>query len=122
MNKEEIKNKIKKEREEKRKNAWINMMLFNDIDDVPNLPVVKKEEWANFYVPHLIRCGAIPKDKLEIGCYYKGACRNTDIAMWTGNKFQYERTKYGCKYNETINHFQDDDGYDLFVPLYKIEN
>lgn len=103
-------------------NAWNNMKPFKTIEDVPNLPIVDKEKWQNFYVPHLIRCGAIPKDKLEIGCYYKGNCRNTDIAMWNGEIFIYKRKKFNFTYMEKINHFQDDNGFDLFVPLFKINN
>ena len=112
--------KEKQEREERRKRAWENMKPFEDIEDIPELPVVNKDEWNNFYVPHLIRCGAIPKEKLEIDCFYKGSCRNATIAQWNGEKFIYERKKYNFKFNETINHFQDDDGHDLFVPLCKI--
>lgn len=32
-------------------------------------------------------------------------------------KFVYERYKFGFTYKDSVNHFQDDDGYDLFVPI-----
>jgi hypothetical protein len=108
--------KLKQERED----YWKKLKPFNTIDDIPNLPIVNKDEYNNFYVPILIKCGAIPKDKLIPGGKYKGACRNAEIAVWTGNKFIYDRTKFGTTYKEEINHFQDDDGGDLFVPLFKI--
>ena len=31
--------------------------------------------------------------------------------------FVYERYKFGDTFDEEINHFEDDDGYDLFVPI-----
>ena len=34
-----------------------------------------------------------------------------------GDKFEYMRTKFGSTFPETINHFQNDDGYDVFVPI-----
>jgi hypothetical protein len=111
----------KQEAKQIREEYWKNLKPFNTVDDIPNLPVVDKNEWDNFYVPILIRCGAIPKDKLIPGKIYKGTCRNADIATWTGTKFIYNRTKFGTTYNEEINHFEDDDGSDLFVPLYKLD-
>ena len=100
---------------------WRNMKPFNTVDDIPDLPIADKDEWDEFYVPILIRCGAIPKDDLIPGCKYKGTCRNAEIALWTGEKFTYKRTKFNYTYDEHINHFQDDDGSDLFVPLFKID-
>jgi hypothetical protein len=41
--------------------------------------------------------------------------------VWDGEKFTYQRYKFGFTFPEKINHFQDDDGYDLFVPIKKIE-
>ena len=112
----ERKKKIKKAREE----YWNNMLPFKTIEDIPSLPVVTKDEWNNFYIPHLIRCGAIPKNELIKGYTYTGTCRNADKAVWNGEKFVYKRTKFNMTFDESINHFEDDDGYDLFVPLTKI--
>lgn len=113
--------KRKKEAKRIREEYWTNLKPFKNVDDIPELPIVDVIEWNNFYVPILIRCGAIPKDKLIPGRKYKGACRNAEIATWTGNKFLYKRTKFNATYDEEINHFQDDDGSDLFVPLELIE-
>lgn len=63
----------------------------------------------------------IPKSELVVGAVYQGECRNSDTAMWDGDKFVYERHKFGSSYNERINHFEDDNGYDVFVPMKIIE-
>jgi len=69
--------------------------------------------------------GVIKKEDLESGSYYWGICRNSEIAMWDKdcNSFWYMRTK--CPdfkpFIDSINHLEDDDGYDLFIPLSKIE-
>ena len=39
------------------------------------------------------------------------------MIIWKGNKFVYKRTKWGNTYDEEINHFQNDDGFDVFVPV-----
>lgn len=58
----------------------------------------------------------IKKSDLIIGKKYKGICRNASEAVWTGKYFIYERCKFGDKYNESINHPEDDNGFDLFYP------
>ena len=90
---------------------------FKKLDDIPEIPITDKETYNNIIVPNLIRCGAIPKDKLIIGETYIGTCRNSSEATWNGNEFEYKRYKLGYYFNDTINHFQDDDGYDVFVPV-----
>ena len=97
-----------------------NLEPFNTIDDIPDSPIVEKEIYNDYIVPNLIRCGAIPKEKLIVGKCYEGSCRNASNAVWNGEKFTYRRTKFGYTYDEDINHFQDDDGFDLFVPLKEI--
>ena len=63
----------------------------------------------------------VMKEDLEIGeCYY-GKCRNASIAIWDGKVFTYMRTKFGSTFPETINHFEDDDGFDLFAPYFKLD-
>lgn len=95
-----------------------NLTVFNSEYDVPDIPMdLDKETYENVIVKNLVRCGAIPKDKLEIGKTYIGACRNSNEATWTGVEFEYKRYKFGSYYTDTINHFEDDDGYDLFVPI-----
>ena len=34
-----------------------------------------------------------------------------------GDVFEYQRYKFGFTFPEKINHFEDDNGYDLFVPI-----
>lgn len=93
------------------------MERFESVDDIPYIPIVSKEIFDSVIIPNLIRCGAIPKSKLMIGRTYIGSCRNAEKAVWTGSEFVYERHKFGTSYLDHIKHFQDDDGYDLFVPI-----
>jgi len=61
----------------------------------------------------------ISKSDLQVGAYYIGECRNSNIALWNGKQFLYIREKFGSHFLEDINHPQDDNGYDLFYP-YKV--
>ena len=120
METQEVKDKLKKEKEERYNtvlNHWKERKPFRDEDDIPPIPIVLPKDYEEIIVPNIIRCGGIPKDKLIVGKTYIGDCRNAREAVWDGEKFTYMRTKFGSTYSETINHFQDDDGYDLFVPL-----
>lgn len=90
---------------------------FFDDDTVPSLPITSKEEYEEIVVKNLIRCGAIPKKDLIVGRTYYGDCRNAGKAVWNGDKFTYSRYKFGMTYDEDINHFEDDDGHDVFVPI-----
>lgn len=103
-------------------NYFKELKPFKYSDDIPDLPKVSKEEWNEIIVPNLIRCGAIPKSKLKVGQHYLGHCRNSNNAVWKGDHFEYERYKWGTYYTDKINHFEDDDGFDLFVPLLECSN
>lgn len=107
------------------KEFWENLKVFENEDDIPDIPRFDEDEEQQFYrnvvIPNLIRCGAIPKSKLEEGACYIGDTRNTDMAMWNGRQFEYRRNKMGMSFTDTVNHFEDDDGYALFVPLKKIQ-
>ena len=59
----------------------------------------------------------ISKKDLVIGKKYSGVCRNSSEAVWNGKVFEYKRYKFGFYYDDTINHYEDDDGYDVFVPF-----
>ena len=63
------------------------------------------------------QCRAIPKSELRNGITYRGECRNASEAIWDVDKFVYIRHKFGSSYPEEINHYEDDDGYDVFVPI-----
>jgi (p)ppGpp synthase/HD superfamily hydrolase len=65
----------------------------------------------------LFKKGIVPKHKLIKGKYYFGKCRQSQVALWNGYVFVYMRTKFGSIYPEDINHLEDDNGYDLFIPL-----
>ena len=64
----------------------------------------------------------IPKNELVEGETYSGECRNASEAVWNGSKFTYDRYKFGTWFKEDINHFEDDDGYDVFVPMQIIKS
>jgi hypothetical protein len=66
--------------------------------------------------------GMLPKLDLEDGVYYQGYCRHATVAMWSAEKscFIYMRQKFGRRYPDEVNHPEDDNGFDLFVPLRKI--
>ena len=121
---EKIKERLRKDKEERKANVlkhFETMHEFKCPDDIPELPITDKETWDNIIMPNLLRCGAIPKNKLEVGVTYIGTCRNTEEATWNGKCFDYKRYKFGDWFDDTINHFEDDDGYDLFVPIKKKE-
>jgi hypothetical protein len=120
MDIQKIKDRIQKEKEERYNDIleyWKNRNPFKNEDDMPSVPIVIKEDYDNIIIPNIIRCGGIPKEELIVGETYIGSCRNASEAVWNGEKFTYMRTKFGTTYAEDINHFQDDDGYDVFVPI-----
>jgi hypothetical protein len=98
------------------KDKRLNLMSEDELCyiDVP-IPLNKEEEI--FIQDTLINHGAIPLHELEIGKTYIGFCRNASEAIWQGDRFVYQRFKWGTTFPDTINHFQNDDGYDVFVPV-----
>ena len=103
-------------RETMEEEAWKNLKTFKDIYDIPKLPI----PLTDFQINKLIECGAIPKKDLIIGQKYIGRYRVTDTATWGGTVFVYEKDNFGAIHLETCYHFEDDDGFALFVPLKKI--
>jgi len=117
-----VKDKLQKEKEERYKNIldyWKNRKPFENENDIPDIPIVLPKDYQDIIIPNIIRCGGIPKCKLEVGKTYAGSCRNASEAIWDGTKFTYMRTKFGTTYPENINHFEDDDKSDLFIPIKK---
>jgi len=116
---DKIRDRLKKEREDRTPNLikWLEEMGEFTEDHIPEPPILEKDLYGKYVIPNFIRCGAIPKDKLIVGKTYIGNCRNASEAVWNGDFFTYKRTKFGNTYDENINHFQDDDGYDVFVPI-----
>lgn len=109
----------KLEREKRIREYWETLKPFAGVNDIPELPRVETDEWNNFYVPKLIGAGAIRKKDLVDGQFYAGDHRRATIAKWDAkqNKFIYNRTKFNMTYEDDCNHFEDDDGYALFVPI-----
>ena len=125
MEKEEkmnaIKAKIEEEREERKRKMieyWNNLPKFEKPEDVHNIPRVDAAEYKEFYVPKLIGAGAIPKNELVDGQFYFGEYRNANVGRWLAEKqvFEHWRYKFGFRIDH-CNHFEDDNGYALFVPL-----
>lgn len=98
-----------------------NMNIFKDVDNIPDIPRVDEKTYEEIIVPNLIRCGALPKSELQTGKVYEGKSRNTNQAMWVVDHFVYKKHQFGMEFYEKMNHFEDDDGYDVFVPL-RIKN
>lgn len=117
--KKEITEQYKKETYENIKEHLQEMKPFTDY--IPSVPKMETpEDYQEYVVKNYIRCGAIPKKDLIIGKTYLGDCRNASKATWNGKVFVYKRRKFNWEYDEEINHFEDDDGYDLFVPIKEI--
>lgn len=64
----------------------------------------------------------IPKKDLKDNYFYIGVCRNANVAKWSlkNNCFYYIRNKWNNFFLEKINHPEDDDGFDLFLPYEEI--
>ena len=110
---------IREERQKRIREYWENELpKFNNPQDVPDLPKVDEKEWREFFVPKMIEAGAIPKKDLIHGQVYIGEHRNTTVARWNQetNKFDHMRYKFGWM-KDVCNHFEDDDGFALFVPI-----
>lgn len=121
---ERIRDRVEREREERKRRMlemWDKLEPFKNVDDIPDIPIFKdKTLYGELVVKNLIRCGAIPKDKLEVGAVYEGSSRNFDKATWDGKVFWGKRYKFGQWFDDNVNHFEDDNGYDLFVPIKKL--
>lgn len=63
--------------------------------------------------------GMIPKSQLIDGQSYIGSCRNATVAIWHAdkNRFTYRRQKFNSTFDEDICHPEDDNGFDLFIPV-----
>lgn len=100
---------------------WLEEMKpFEKIGEdwcIPDIPILPKDVYEKYVIPNYIRCGAIPKKNLIEGKEYEGSCRNSGKAIWKGDHFEYIRYKFGSSYIDEINHFEDDDGHDLFIPM-----
>lgn len=80
---------------------------------------IKKEALEEAY-----KLGMLKKVDLEDGTFYFGCCRNTETAQWSkaDNCFKYTRLGHfpGDEYEDTVEHPEDDQGSDIFVPIKKV--
>jgi len=114
----ELDEKILAEREQKLKMIWKNLPKFEWGHQVPDIPRVDEKEYREFYIPKLIEAGAIPKKDLIDGQYYYGDYRNAEVGKWNSEEKVFEHWRYKFGYRKDIcNHFEDDDGFALFVPI-----
>lgn len=103
------------------KEFWETLKPFRTVEDIPDVPQVEdKKEYQEVIVKNLIRCGAIPKKDLINGATYRGTCRNSSVATWVNGKFIYVRYKMGTSFEDNVLHFEDDNIYDVFIPLERI--
>lgn len=75
-------------------------------------------------IEQLIKNGMIPKNELIDQNIYLGSCRNSEIAIWDKEKqcFIYNRNKFGEIFEEEIKHPEDDNGFDIFIPIRNLNN
>lgn len=92
---------------------------FNEPKDIPEIPMVNDRAYHDIIIPRIIEAGGIPQKLLIDGATYIGRTRNATEAIWDkGNKkFRYMREKFGNTFEDTCNHFENDNGYALFVPI-----
>jgi hypothetical protein len=62
----------------------------------------------------------IPVDRLVVGHYYAGKCRNANIAKWDGKMFFHWRHKFGCTFIEDIEYWDVDGHFDGFLPMFDL--
>jgi hypothetical protein len=115
---------------------WDFMINIDSVEFSKNhyFPKIEKFDEDNLCVIHLPKPipfamynelyekGIVRKSNLKKNHYYYGDCRNANVALWNGFEFVYNRYKFGSYFIETIKHIEDDNGFDLFVPLKEIEN
>lgn len=110
--------RIKKNNSTELRRIWDSLNKFESENDVPDLPITSTKEWEDYYIPKLIELGAIPKKNLKHGKFYFGGHPKTNIARWNSlsSKFEYWNQNEPNTISE-CNHFEDDDGHILYVPL-----
>ena len=112
----DYKSRWKEHQSNKVKEYWMTLKPFEKESDVPDLP----NPINDFYIQRLIELGSIPKSELEDGQWYYGNYRNSQFGKWNESKqvFEHLRYKFGYRWDD-CNHFEDDNGFALFVPLRK---
>ncbi len=115
----ELKNQLKELRKKNIKEFWENWKPT--LKELEHIQLPNPLEELHYEV--LYHSGVLRKEQLIDGKYYRGTCRNANVAQWDekGNCFWYMRHKFGNNFAEKINHLQDDNRYDLFVPLEEVD-
>jgi hypothetical protein len=64
----------------------------------------------------------LPLAILVHGHYYAGQCRNARVARWdaAAQVFHHWRQKFGHRFVETIDYWDDDGQYDGFIPVFDL--
>lgn len=67
--------------------------------------------------------GLLRKEQMLHGAYYRGHCRNTEVARWhaPGAVFVYWRSKFGHRFLECISHPEDEKHMDVFLATECVE-
>ena len=63
----------------------------------------------------------IKKEDMKVGALYECKARNFTIGKWDGDKFEYERTKFGMTFIDHEYHYDDGAPYGTVKPLKEIE-
>jgi hypothetical protein len=58
----------------------------------------------------------IPLEDMQIGNYLCKA-RNFEVGYWNGERFDYERTKWNCKFDDTEEHWDRGAPHGTVKPL-----
>ena len=95
----------------------INEYLSGKIPRPPNPKrsnLDKDPDWEPLY-----REGVLRKSQLKHGWFYIGQSRNATIARWnkTRNRFEHKRTKFTDVFTDYLDHPEDDQGFDCFLPV-----
>jgi hypothetical protein len=72
--------------------------------------------------PHATRT-IIARADLVDGAYYEGRCRNATVARWNAERgvFIHWRTKFANVFLEAIKHPEDEQHFDVFVPIRRLD-
>lgn len=98
-----------------------SMSPFVNELDIPTIPAINRRIYDDVIVPNLIRCGAIPKNKLKLNKIYIGSSKESKEAIWKGTYFAYLIDKWGTKMIKKVSHFEDYNSRDIFIPIKQIE-